>query len=171
MGEGFAVRRGLLFKVFVAALLTATKPHEPTLNDVGSVRTGTARRQVAYRFGHRLTACYRLGYRGGKPLRHPELFRRQIRASGSFTHSHCALRLNQSSKVLAPTALARYLRRCRSAYGFLRCNRVSASQVPLTPDCCSLHKPNAQQVVLQRLMAPHCTLNAFNRLVLHSRSL
>lgn len=34
-------------------------------------------------------------------------------------HSHYALRLNQSSKVLAPTALARYLRRCRSAYGFL----------------------------------------------------
>lgn len=37
--------------------------------------------------------------------------------------------------------------------------------------CFSLLKPNAQQVVLQRLMAPHCTLNDFNRLVLHSRSL
>lgn len=50
-------------------------------------------------------------------------------------------------------------------------HRVSASQVPLTPDCCSLLKPNAQQVVLQRLMAYHGTLNAFNRLVLHSRPL
>ena len=28
--------------------------------------------------------------------------------------------------MLVPTALARYLRRCRSAYGSLRCNRVSA---------------------------------------------
>ena len=37
--------------------------------------------------------------------------------------------------------------------------------------CLTLLKPNAQQVVLQRLMALHCTLNAFNRLVLHSRSL
>ncbi|MBO4870546.1 MAG: hypothetical protein J5565_01015 [Muribaculaceae bacterium] len=50
-------------------------------------------------------------------------------------------------------------------------HRGSASQVPLTPDCCSLLKPNAQQVVLQRLMAYHGTLNAFNRLVLHSRPL
>ena len=102
----------------------------------------------------------------------PDICRRQTHASGSFGHSHCALRLNPERKVLAPTALARYLRRCRSAYGFLRYNRVSASQVPLTPDCCSLLKPNAQSLTgLQRLMAHHCTLLAVNRLVLHSRSL
>ncbi len=74
---------------------------------------------------------------------------------------HCALRLIPTSKVLAPTAMARYLRRCRSAYGSLRCNRVSAPQVALTPDWRSLCKPNAQsKPVLQRLMALQRTLNA-----------
>ena len=163
--------RPSLFKVFVATLLTATDPTHPPLMMWAAFRTGSARRQVALRFGHRLTACLRYGYRGGKPLRHPALFRRQTRASGSFGHSHCALRLNQSSKVLAPAALARYLRRCANAYGFLRYNRVSACFAALTPDCFTLRKPNARQVVAQRLMAHHCTLNAFNRLVLHSRSL
>lgn len=123
-----------------------------------------------FKFRTSARGLLRAGYRGGKPLRHPALPHLQTRASGSFGLSHCALRLNQSSRVLAPAALARYLRRCRSAYGFLRYNRVSACFAALTPDCLTLHKPNAQQVVLQRLMAPHCTLNAFNRLVLHSRS-
>lgn len=34
-------------------------------------RTGSAWRRCAGRCGHRLTACLRFGYRGGKPLRHP----------------------------------------------------------------------------------------------------
>ena len=102
----------------------------------------------------------------GFPLRTPadgSLHRSGIEAASRFdtrhspptipTHSasagryHCALRLIPTSKVLVPTALARYLRRCRSAYGSLRCNRVSAPQVALTPDWRPLFKPNAQSVV------------------------
>lgn len=163
--------RPSLFKVFVAALLTATDPTHPPLMmwaasgqarlggrwlsvpDIGSRLAIVTGIEAASRFNT-------LRCSADKPA-HPAF----------IGHYHCALRLNQSSKVLAPAALARYLRRCANAYGFLRYNRVSACFAALTPDCFTLRKPNARQVVAQRLMAPHCTLNAFNRLVLHSRSL
>lgn len=113
----------------------------------------------------------RSGYRGGKPLRHPALFHRanpRIRlfrslslrtAPHSVIESACAYGFGSLS-----TALQKRIR-------LSTLHRVSACFAALTPDVLRCDKPNAQQVVLQRLMAHHCTLNDFNRLVLHSRSL
>ena len=89
----------------------------------GLVRQGGDGLSVAYT-GSRLTTS--VGYRGDKPLRHPTLATYNPHAFGFAGRYHCALRLIPTSKVLVPAALARYLRRCRSAYGSLRCNRVSA---------------------------------------------
>ena len=85
--------------------------------------------------------------------------------SASAGRYHCALRLIPTSKVLAPTAMARYLRRCRSAYGLLRCNRVSAcadTRLTVTmPAQCSVNAcpatPNGSPAHTQcsnRLVAP-----------------
>lgn len=127
---------------------------ELAVTDIGS--------QLTY---SRVTACY------AAPT--PDICHRQTHASGYFGHSHCALHLNPVEKVLC--AFGWWLGTngvCGSAYGILRCNLVSAPQVPLTPDWRSLHKPNAQSgAVLQRLCRASGTLSAVNRLVLHSHSL
>ena len=113
--------------------------------------------------GSRLTTS--VGYRGDKPLRHPTLATYNPHAFGFAGRYHCALRLNPSSKVLVPAALARYLRRCRSAYGSLRCNRVSAcadTRLAVTMQAqCSVKAcpatPNGSQAHTQcsnRLVAP-----------------
>ena len=107
---------------------------------MGSVRTGSACRQVAFRFGHRLTACFRSGYRGGKPLRHPALFHRQTRASGSYR----SLPLRPAPQSVIESA-------CAYGFGSLSTalqerirlsplHRVSACFAALTPDCFTLRQ-------------------------------
>ena len=112
--------RPSFFKVFVAMLLTATDPTNPPL--MMWAASGQARlvgRWLSVSdIGSRL--AFVPGIEAASRFDTLHFSTEQTRASGYSGHYHCALRLNQSSKVLAPTALARYLRRCRSAYGFLR---------------------------------------------------
>ncbi len=138
-----------------------------------------------------------VGYRGGKPLRHPTFATDKpahpalsaLTSSSSslqgivqaslpsalalFVSFHCALHLNPVEKVLC--AFGWWLGTdgvCGSAYGILRCNRVSACCAAPTPD--RLFTASAQcsvKPVPQRLCRASGTLSAVNRLVLHSHSL
>ena len=167
MAEGFAVTaRPSFFKVFVATLLTATKPHEPTLMmwaasgqaqlvgrwlivpDIGSRLAIVPGIEAASRFDT-------LHFSTDKPA-HPAIPVTPIAPCTSISHRKC-LRLRLWLAIYG-VAGAHTAFSATSGIGLLR--RADTRCFPLL-------KPNAQQVVLQRLMAPHCTLNDFNRLVLH----
>ena len=170
--EGFAVTaRPSFFKVFVAALLTATDPTNPPLmmwaasgqvrlvgrwlsvSDIGS-------RLTSFRVSRRQAASTPCTFPPSKPT-HPALSITPIAPCASISHRKC-LRL-RLWLALYGVAGAHTAFSATSGIGLLR--RADTR-------CFTLQKPNAQSLpVLQRLMAHYCTLNAFNRLVLHSRSL
>ena len=134
--------------------------------------TGSAWRRWACRSGHRLTAHLQsgIGLLRRADTRHLpppnpciRLFRsfslRPAPQSGGESACACGLWLDTDGD-------------CGSAYGSLRCNRVSACCAAPTPDW--LFTASAQcsvKPVPQRLCRASGTLSAVNRLVLHSHSL
>ena len=170
--EGFAVTaRPSFFKVFVAALLMAIDPTNPPLmmwaasgqvrlvgrwlivTDIGSRHAIVPGIEAASRFDT-------LHFSTAKPA-HPAIPVTTIAPCASFSHRKC-LRLRLWLAIYG-VAGAHTAFSATSGIGLLR--RADTR-------CFTLLKPNAQSLpVLQRLMAHHCTLNDFNRLVLHSRSL